>query len=97
MLELKSEKRSLKVAHKICMPFLLLTVCQAKDRQKKKPTKAIRLDAEGDATLEDLTENDAQGGGHEHSQDAEKAKSCNKKVFHFILVFWCSYFFSFFK
>ncbi|OAY40386.1 chromatin-remodeling ATPase INO80 isoform X2 [Manihot esculenta] len=52
---------------------------QAKDRQKKKPTKAIRLDAEGDATLEDLTENDAQGGGHEHSQDAEKAKSCNKK------------------
>ncbi|XP_048235895.1 chromatin-remodeling ATPase INO80 isoform X2 [Ricinus communis] len=52
---------------------------QAKDRQKKKPTKAIRLDAEGDATLEDLNEAEAQGTGNEHSQDTEKAKSSNKK------------------
>lgn len=52
---------------------------QAKDRQKKKPTKAIRLDAEGDATLEDLIESEAQGTGNEQSQDEEKAKSNNKK------------------
>ncbi|KDP26091.1 hypothetical protein JCGZ_21124 [Jatropha curcas] len=53
---------------------------QAKDRQKKKPTKAIRLDAEGDATLEDLIENEAQaqGTGNE-PQDTENAKSSNKK------------------
>ncbi|KAJ4824645.1 putative DNA helicase ino80 [Turnera subulata] len=52
---------------------------QAKDRQKKKPTKAIRLDAEGDATLEDLTETVPQGTTNEASQDAEKSNSNNKK------------------
>ncbi|XP_050226840.1 chromatin-remodeling ATPase INO80 isoform X2 [Mercurialis annua] len=52
---------------------------QAKDRQKKKPTKAIRLDAEGDATLEDLIEGEAPGTGAEQSQDPEKTKSSNKK------------------
>ncbi|KAJ8747244.1 hypothetical protein K2173_024169 [Erythroxylum novogranatense] len=50
---------------------------QAKDRHKKKSTKAIRLDAEGDATLEDLTEPGGQGS--EISQNVEKTKSNNKK------------------
>ncbi|KAJ8899032.1 hypothetical protein K2173_008857 [Erythroxylum novogranatense] len=50
---------------------------QAKDRHKKKSTKAIRLDAEGDATLEDLTEPGVQGS--EISQNVEKTKSNNKK------------------
>ncbi|CAK7342664.1 unnamed protein product [Dovyalis caffra] len=52
---------------------------QAKDRQKKKPTKAIRVDAEGDATFEDLTETVTQGTGNEPSEDAEKLKSNSKK------------------
>ncbi|KAJ6700037.1 CHROMATIN-REMODELING ATPASE INO80 [Salix purpurea] len=52
---------------------------QAKDRQKKKPTKAIRVDAEGDATFEDLTETVTQGTGNEPSEDTEKLRSNNKK------------------
>ncbi|XP_007028646.2 PREDICTED: DNA helicase INO80 isoform X1 [Theobroma cacao] len=53
---------------------------QAKDRIKKKqPTKGIRLDAEGDASLEDLTNTGAEGTGTEPSADPEKAKSSNKK------------------
>ncbi|XP_022748348.1 DNA helicase INO80 isoform X1 [Durio zibethinus] len=53
---------------------------QAKDRLKKKqPTKGIRLDAEGDASLEDLTNTGAQGTWAEPSPDPEKAKSSNKK------------------
>ncbi|XVF56192.1 hypothetical protein PTKIN_Ptkin06aG0098600 [Pterospermum kingtungense] len=53
---------------------------QAKDKSKKKqPTKGIRLDAEGDASLEDLTNTGAQGNGAEPSLDQEKAKSSNKK------------------
>lgn len=53
---------------------------QAKDRPKKKqPTKGIRLDAEGDASLEDLTNTGAQGTVVEPSPDPEKAKSSNKK------------------
>uniref|UniRef100_A0A2P2MVM8 Chromatin-remodeling ATPase INO80 n=1 Tax=Rhizophora mucronata TaxID=61149 RepID=A0A2P2MVM8_RHIMU len=50
---------------------------QAKDRQKKKPTKAIRLDAEGDATLEDVTETVPPGS--EPSQSTEKTKSNSKR------------------
>lgn len=54
---------------------------QVKDRQKKKnPTKAIRLDAEGDASLEDLSNALAQGSGQDASADTEKASSSNKKV-----------------
>lgn len=53
---------------------------QAKDRQKKKQTKGIRVDAEGDASLEDLTNNASQTTGHEDSPDPEKPKSNNKKV-----------------
>ncbi|KAK5803856.1 hypothetical protein PVK06_031505 [Gossypium arboreum] len=53
---------------------------QAKDRLKKKqPTKGIRLDAEGDASLEDLANAGAQGTGVDPSPDPEKAKSSNKK------------------
>ncbi|MBA0684223.1 hypothetical protein Goari_025818 [Gossypium aridum] len=53
---------------------------QAKDRLKKKqPTKGIRLDAEGDASLEDLASAGAQGTGVDPSPDPEKAKSSNKK------------------
>ena len=59
---------------------------QVKDRQKKKQTKGIRVDAEGDASLEDLTNpaSAPQGTGYEGSPDAEKAKSNNKKVMNFI-------------
>ncbi|GAV89368.1 SNF2_N domain-containing protein/Helicase_C domain-containing protein/DBINO domain-containing protein [Cephalotus follicularis] len=53
---------------------------QIKDRQKKKqPSKGIRLDAEGDASLEDLNNTGTQGTEHEPSSDLEKAKSSDKK------------------
>uniref|UniRef100_A0A2N9GUU1 Chromatin-remodeling ATPase INO80 n=1 Tax=Fagus sylvatica TaxID=28930 RepID=A0A2N9GUU1_FAGSY len=53
---------------------------QVKDRQKKKlSTKGIRVDAEGDASLEDLTNAEAQGTAPEPSPDPEKAKSSSKK------------------
>jgi len=53
---------------------------QARDRQKKRGgTKAIRIDAEGDASLEDLTNAGSQGNGVDASPDPEKAKSSNKK------------------
>ncbi|KAI5318254.1 hypothetical protein L3X38_037962 [Prunus dulcis] len=54
---------------------------QTKDKQKKKQTKGIRVDAEGDASLEDLTNpaSAPQGTGHEDSPDVEKSKSNNKK------------------
>ncbi|XP_010523710.1 PREDICTED: DNA helicase INO80 isoform X2 [Tarenaya hassleriana] len=53
---------------------------QVKDRQRRKqPTKGIRLDAEGDASLEDLTEAARQDNGQEPPQDPEKAKPSNKK------------------
>ncbi|KAA8518116.1 hypothetical protein F0562_015590 [Nyssa sinensis] len=53
---------------------------QARDRQKRKSgAKGIRVDAEGDASLEDLTNNGSQGNGHEPSPDPEKANSSNKK------------------
>ncbi|EXB39079.1 DNA helicase INO80 [Morus notabilis] len=54
---------------------------QVKDRQKKKQTKGIRVDAEGDASLEDvdLTSNGSQAAGYEDSPDRERAKSSNKK------------------
>ncbi|PON44294.1 DNA helicase INO [Parasponia andersonii] len=52
---------------------------QAKDRQKKKQTKGIRVDAEGDASLEDLTNNVPEAAGNEDSPDPEKAKSSSKK------------------
>ncbi|XP_056158744.1 chromatin-remodeling ATPase INO80 isoform X4 [Syzygium oleosum] len=53
---------------------------QVKDRQRKKqPTKGIRLDAEGDASLEDLTNIAAEGAGNEPNPDADKSKSSSKK------------------
>ncbi|XVF07182.1 hypothetical protein REPUB_Repub06bG0116600 [Reevesia pubescens] len=53
---------------------------QANDRLKKKqPTKGIRVDAEGDASLEDLANAGALGTGAEPSSDPEKSKSSNKK------------------
>uniref|UniRef100_A0A1J3K9Z7 Chromatin-remodeling ATPase INO80 n=1 Tax=Noccaea caerulescens TaxID=107243 RepID=A0A1J3K9Z7_NOCCA len=53
---------------------------QVKDRQKKKqPTKCIRIDAEGDATLEELEEAGRQDNGEEPCQELEKTKSSNKK------------------
>ncbi|KAL2465986.1 DNA helicase INO80 [Abeliophyllum distichum] len=52
---------------------------QAKDRQKKKGgTKGIRIDAEGGASLEDLTNPELQGTESEPT-DADKAKSNDKK------------------
>ncbi|KAM7505400.1 hypothetical protein LguiB_004304 [Lonicera macranthoides] len=51
---------------------------QARDRQKKKAgTKGIRVDEEGAATFEDLTE--SQGNGFEPLPDLEKPKSSSKK------------------
>ncbi|KFK34966.1 hypothetical protein AALP_AA5G217000 [Arabis alpina] len=55
---------------------------QVKDRQKKKqPTKCIRIDAEGDATLEELEEAERQDNGQEQPpQEPEKTtKPANKK------------------
>lgn len=53
---------------------------QNKERQKKKqPARGIRLDAEGDASLEDLTNSEAQETRNDTSPDPEKAKSSNKK------------------
>ncbi|XP_052173015.1 chromatin-remodeling ATPase INO80 isoform X2 [Diospyros lotus] len=53
---------------------------QAKDRQKRKGgTKGIRIDAEGDASLEEFTNNGSQGNGVDASPDPEKAKSSSKK------------------
>ncbi|PSS15691.1 DNA helicase [Actinidia chinensis var. chinensis] len=53
---------------------------QARDRQKRKGgTKRIRIDAEGDASLEDVTYNGSQGNGVEASPDPEKSKSNSKK------------------
>lgn len=55
---------------------------QVKERQKKKqPTKCIRIDAEGDATLEELEDIEKQENGQEPSEEPEKAKSSNKKVY----------------
>lgn len=53
----------------------------AKDRQKKNHgTKGIRIDAEGEPTLEDLSNLvPPPANGHEPSPDPEKAKSSNKK------------------
>lgn len=52
---------------------------QAKDRQKKKGgTKGIRIDAEGDASLEDLANPELQGTESEPT-DADKAMSYSKK------------------
>ncbi|GKU89799.1 hypothetical protein SLEP1_g3891 [Rubroshorea leprosula] len=53
---------------------------QGKDKQKKKqPTRGIRIDAEGDASMEDFTNNGAQGNGSEPSPDPDKVKSSSKK------------------
>lgn len=52
---------------------------QAKDRQKKKQTKGIRVDAEGDASLEDVIDNGSQAAEYEDSPDPERPKSSNKK------------------
>lgn len=52
---------------------------QARDRQKKKSgTRGIRIDAEGDASLEDLTNPESQVNGSQPSQD-EKEKSTKRK------------------
>lgn len=70
----------------VCTDYYVLCL-KTKDRSKKKqPTKGIRLDAEGDASLEDLTNAGAQGSGAEPSPDPEKAKPSNKKVWY-----GCSY------
>jgi len=83
------DRSSLKFKLLIEYVITFLSICcfQAKDRQKKKPTKAIRVDAEGDATLEDLTETVTQGTGNEPSEDTEKLKSNNKKVLWFLSIF----------
>ncbi|KHN45534.1 DNA helicase INO80 [Glycine soja] len=53
---------------------------QVKSKQKKKPNKAIRINEEGDASLEDLTNCLDQGtANHDTSMDPEGPKSSNKK------------------
>ena len=80
-----SSKRGLRTAYRVYTDFYVLCSLKAKDRQKKKqPTKGIWLDAEGDASLEDLTNTGAQGTEDEPSPDPEKAKSSNKKVLKLI-------------
>ncbi|KAM3338361.1 chromatin-remodeling ATPase INO80 isoform X1 [Capsicum galapagoense] len=52
---------------------------QARERQKRKGgIKGIRIGADGDATLEDLTNGESVGNGND-GLDPEKAKSRNKK------------------
>ena len=54
---------------------------QVKSKQKKKPNKAIRINEEGDASLEDLTNCLDQGtANHDTPMDPEGPKSSNKKV-----------------
>lgn len=54
---------------------------QAKERQKKKGGgKGIRIDAEGDASLEDLVDPLSQENESELALDPDKAKHSNKKV-----------------
>ncbi|XP_020226149.1 chromatin-remodeling ATPase INO80 [Cajanus cajan] len=54
---------------------------QVKGKKKKKPTKAIRINEEGDASLEDLTNCLGQGtADHDISMDQEGPKSSNKKT-----------------
>ncbi|CAI0439682.1 unnamed protein product [Linum tenue] len=65
------------------------TPLQTKEKQKKKASKAILLDAEGDATLEDLNEiaaaqaaaavAQAAAAAAEPSQDADKSKPSSSK------------------
>ncbi|OVA12937.1 SNF2-related [Macleaya cordata] len=53
---------------------------QGKDRQKKKPgTKGIRIDAEGDASLDDLTDIASKGAGSDHVPELESGTSNSKK------------------
>ncbi|KAL0848272.1 hypothetical protein Bca101_021519 [Brassica carinata] len=54
---------------------------QVKDRQKKKqPMKRIRIDAEGDAALEELDDaTERQDNGEEPDQEPENTKPSNKK------------------
>ncbi|XP_077252538.1 DNA helicase INO80-like protein isoform X2 [Tasmannia lanceolata] len=50
------------------------------DRQKKKrATKGIRIDAEGDASLEDFTNPGSQGAGNELVPEVENGNATNKK------------------
>lgn len=73
---------SLNCFYSLVFLIRIILFCQVKDRQKKKQTKGIRVDAEGDASLEDLTNTAAsqQGTGNEESPYVERSKSNNKKV-----------------
>ncbi|KAI4386538.1 hypothetical protein MLD38_004465 [Melastoma candidum] len=52
---------------------------QAKDRQKRKPqARGIRVDAEGDASLEDLANTGGDGVENEPDLDADKSKSSSR-------------------
>lgn len=54
---------------------------QAKERQKKKGGgKGIRIDAEGDASLEDLVDPSSLENESELALDPDNAKHSNKKV-----------------
>lgn len=60
-----------------------LFLLQAKDRQKKKRervTKGIRVDDDGDVTLEDFNKNAAADGAEQEKDDQSK-----KKVFLYFL------------
>jgi len=65
--------------------FLIVLPCssfQVKDKQKKKqPMRGIRVNEDGDASLEDLTSSAAQGtSDYDPAVDPEGSKSSNKKV-----------------
>lgn len=62
---------------------MVLVHLQAKERQKRKGgTKGIRIGADGDASLEDLTNSEFVG---DDALEPEKAKLSNKKVIIFPL------------
>lgn len=66
---------------------MTISLYQARDRQKKKSgTRGIRIDAEGDASLEDLTNPELQVNGSQPSLD-EKEKSA--KVPNIIYICLC--------
>ncbi|XP_073223338.1 chromatin-remodeling ATPase INO80-like [Cicer arietinum] len=64
---------------------------QVKDRQKRKPSmKGIRVNEDGDASLEDLTNSAAQSTtDYDAFVDPEGQKSSNKKVKLYLLNYWC--------
>lgn len=63
----------------IAFPFLF-TQIQAKDRQKKRTTKGIRVDEEGDAFFEDEVKDGTPVENEDPFPEPEETTPVNKKV-----------------